>query len=156
MEFLRPILAKIELICQQPAMSRPIGVKWVLSPAVGCWIGWLGADAVFWLWWDLVMVTLSIVYVISPSDQGWGALSHFFLLRYFPNFAALNITFIFDRCCRSLAGTLAREREINFIGLFGDWGHRGPYSPYKPCNHNLYIGIIIFPHIDNPQSTGYN
>ena len=43
-----------------------------------------------------------------------------------------------------------REREIKFIGLFGDTGHRGPYSPYKPCNHNLYIGIIIFPHIDNP------
>ena len=47
-------------------------------------------------------------------------------------------------------------REIKFIGLFVDRGHRGPYSPYKPCNHNLYIGIIIFPHIDNPQSTGYN
>ena len=49
-----------------------------------------------------------------------------------------------------------REREIKFIGLFGDRGHRGPYSPYKPFNHSLYIGIIIFPHIDNPQSTGYN
>ena len=49
-----------------------------------------------------------------------------------------------------------REREIKFIGLFGDRGHRGPYSPYKRCNHNLYIGIIIFPHIDSPQSTGYN
>ena len=48
------------------------------------------------------------------------------------------------------------EREIKFIGLFGDRGHRGPYSPYKPCNHNLYIGIVIFPHIDNPQSTGCN
>ena len=42
------------------------------------------------------------------------------------------------------------------MGLFGDRGHRGPYSPYKQCNHNLNIGIIIFPHIDNPQSTGYN
>ena len=42
-----------------------------------------------------------------------------------------------------------REREIKFIGLFEDRGHRGPYSPYKPFNHNLYIGIIIFPHIDN-------
>ena len=40
------------------------------------------------------------------------------------------------------------EREIKFIGLFGDRGHRGPYSPYKPCNHNLYMRIIIFPHID--------
>ena len=48
------------------------------------------------------------------------------------------------------------KREIKFISLFGDRGHRGPYSPYKLCNHNLYIGIIIFPHIDNPQSTGYN
>ena len=52
--------------------------------------------------------------------------------------------------------SLCREREIKFIDLFGDRGHRGPYSPYKPYNHNLYIGIIIFPHIDNPQSTGYN
>ena len=49
-----------------------------------------------------------------------------------------------------------REREIQFIGLFEDRGHQGPYTPYKPFNHNLYIGIIIFPHIDNPQSTGYN
>ena len=49
-----------------------------------------------------------------------------------------------------------REREIKFIGLFGDKGHRGPYSPYKPCNDSLYIGIIIFPHIDNPQFKGYN
>ena len=51
---------------------------------------------------------------------------------------------------------LAREREIKFICLFENRGHRGPYSPYKPFNHNLYIGIIIFPHIDNPQATGYN
>ena len=45
------------------------------------------------------------------------------------------------------------EWVIKFNGLSGDseqWG------PYKPCNHNLYIGIIIFPHIDNPQSTGHN
>ena len=48
------------------------------------------------------------------------------------------------------------EREIKFIGLFGERGHRGPYSPYKLCNHNLYIEIIIFPHIDKPQPTGYN
>ena len=46
-----------------------------------------------------------------------------------------------------------REREIKFIGLLRGRGHQGPY---KSCNHNLYIGIIIFPHIDNPQSTGYN
>ena len=28
-------------------------------------------------------------------------------------------------------------------------------SPHKPCNHSLYIGIIIFPHMDNTQSTGH-
>ena len=50
---------------------------------------------------------------------------------------------------------LEQEREIKFIGLFENRGHRGPYSPYKPFNHNLNIGIIIFPHIDNPQYTGY-
>ena len=55
-----------------------------------------------------------------------------------------------------IASNRMRERDIKFIGLFEDKGHRGPYSPYKPCNHNLYIGMIIFPHIDNPQSTGYN
>ena len=30
------------------------------------------------------------------------------------------------------------------------------HIPYKPYNHSLYIGIIIFPHIDNTQSTGHN
>ena len=49
-----------------------------------------------------------------------------------------------------------REREIKFISLFENRGHRSPYSPYKLFNHNLYIGIIIFPHIDNPQYTGYD
>ena len=48
------------------------------------------------------------------------------------------------------------EREIKFIGLFEDRGHRGPYCPYKPFNHNLYIGIIIFPHIDNPMVWQYH
>ena len=47
------------------------------------------------------------------------------------------------------------EWVIHFNGLFGDSGHRGPWSPYKPCNHNLYIGIVIFPHIDNTQYTGH-
>ena len=51
---------------------------------------------------------------------------------------------------------LKREREIKFIGLFENRRHRGPYSPYNPFNHNLYIGIIIFHHIDNPQYPGYD
>ena len=45
------------------------------------------------------------------------------------------------------------EWVIKFNGLSGDSGQRGPYNP---CNHSLYIGIIIFPHIDNTQSTGHN
>ena len=49
MEFLQPILVKIELIYQQPAMTTPTGVIWVVSPAMGCWIGWLGADAMIWI-----------------------------------------------------------------------------------------------------------
>ena len=63
------------------------------------------------------------------------------------------ITDIYHTHC---ASDTEREREIKFIGLFENRGHRGPYSPYKPFNHNLYIGIIIFPHIDNPQYTGYD
>ena len=45
------------------------------------------------------------------------------------------------------------EWVIKFNGLSGDSGQRGPYNP---CNHSLYIGIIIFPHIDNTQSTSHN
>ena len=47
------------------------------------------------------------------------------------------------------------EWVIKFNGLPGDIGHRGPYGLYNPCNHSLYIGIIIFPHIDkhNLQAT---
>ena len=48
------------------------------------------------------------------------------------------------------------EWVIKFNSLSGDSGQRGPYSPYKLCNHSLYIGIIIFPRIDNTQSTGHN
>ena len=31
-------------------MTQPTGVMWMPMPAVGCWIGWLGADAVFRVW----------------------------------------------------------------------------------------------------------
>ena len=55
-------------------------------------------------------------------------------------------------------GTVMSRFEwlIEFNGLCGDSGQRGPYSPYKSCNHSLYIGIIIFPHIDNPQYESHN
>ena len=45
---------------------------------------------------------------------------------------------------------------LDLNGPSGDSGQQGQYSPYKPCNPSLYIGIIIFSHIDNTQSTGHN
>ena len=48
------------------------------------------------------------------------------------------------------------EWVLQFNGLSGDSKQWGSYSPYKLCNHSLHIEIIIFPHIDNPQSTGHN
>ena len=37
------------------------------------------------------------------------------------------------------------------IQMDGEWVCKfiGRLGPYKLCNHNLYIGIIIFPHIDD-------
>ena len=59
--------------------------------------------------------------------------------------------------CRACKHLTVSGWVIWFNGLSGDSGQRGPYSPYKLCNHSLYIGIIIFPHIDNtiyrPQLT---
>ena len=52
--------------------------------------------------------------------------------------------------------TKKSEWVIIFNCLSGDSGQWGPYIPCEPCNHSLYIGIIIFPHIDNAQSTGHN
>ena len=51
---------------------------------------------------------------------------------------------------------LTSEWVIKFNGFSGDSGQRGPLSPYKPCNHSLYIGIIIFPHIDNTLQATIN
>ena len=50
------------------------------------------------------------------------------------------------------------RRVTEWLSLTAFLGSRqwGSCNPYKPCNHNLYIGMIIFPHIDNPQSTDYN
>ena len=30
---------------------------------------------------------------------------------------------------------------------FSDSGQRDPYNPYKLYDHNLYIGLIIYPHV---------
>ena len=43
-----------------------------------------------------------------------------------------------------------REWVIKFLG------HQVPCSPYKSCNHVIYIGIITFPHKDGAQFTGQN
>ena len=48
MGFLRPILAKIELICQQPAMPRPSGVQGVASQSWGCRIRMAGGLSMRW------------------------------------------------------------------------------------------------------------
>ena len=45
---------------------------------------------------------------------------------------------------------------IKFHGISWDIGQWGPYNPCKLCINSLYIGIIIFPHINNTQSTGHN
>ena len=50
----------------------------------------------------------------------------------------------------------AKEWVVKFTSLLSDDGCRGLCNPYKPCYHNLYTGIIIFPHIDNTQSKGHN
>ena len=67
MEFLRPMI-KIELICQRPAMTRPTGIIGVISPAVGCWIGWLGADAVIWIWMH-ISTTPMRAFGVSASTR---------------------------------------------------------------------------------------
>ena len=46
------------------------------------------------------------------------------------------------------------EKVIKIKGFVSDTGQWGLRNPYKPWNHDLYIRIIIFPHIDNTQSTG--
>ena len=65
-------------------------------------------------------------------------------------------TFSFKKM--SLKVTSAKWRPyclcLNVLMVF--LGHHGPCNPYKLCNHSLYTGIIIFSHIDNPQSTGNN
>ena len=77
MEFLRPILVKIVLICQQPAMTRPIWVKGVLSPVVGYWIGWLGADAVFWVC-DVTKASY-LIWANGRCSGSWGSPLHTWL-----------------------------------------------------------------------------
>ena len=60
----------------------------------------------------------------------------------------------FENVVWKIAAILSRPQCVN--GLFGDSGHHGPCSPYKPCSRSLYVGIIFFPYIDSTQSAGHN
>ena len=53
------------------------------------------------------------------------------------------------QCC-VVSSVLATEQGGSNLMAFPDIGQWGPCNPYKPCNYDLYIGIIIFPHKDNP------
>ena len=46
------------------------------------------------------------------------------------------------RCTQPVYINIFREREIEFIGLFGVRGHRGPYSPYKLRNQYIQWNLI--------------
>ena len=45
---------------------------------------------------------------------------------------------------------------MDFYIIFSISGNFGLTHSHVWCNHNLYIGIIISPHIDDTQSTAYN
>ena len=90
-----------------------------------------------------------LLNLLTPRQNGWH-----FCRQHVLKWKSSNFEKNFTEFCSS--GSSEWVSEIKFIGLFENRGHRGPYSPYKPFNHNLYIGIIIFPHIDNPQYTGYD
>ena len=86
----------------------------------------------------------------------WHKKTHYFLER-----THQNLTHRMHDATHWVVGSTAADPSVSewvikLNGLSGDDGQRGPYSSYKPCNHSLYTGIIIFPHIDNPQSTGHN
>ena len=63
-------------------------------------------------------------------------------------------------CFKKTLGLFEQVFDIMFEQLKkyikNNSSQQGPNNQFKLCNHNLCIGIIIFPHIDNTQSTGYN
>ena len=130
---------------------RPIYADFHRRPSLFCWR--IGTD---------IGLGIRLLVLIGELSFGWSGLFRLVggFLRVSPKgLTRRPLVRVFGpRGCDGIQRWLVREREreIKFIGLFGNRGHRGAYSPYKPLNHNLYIGIIIFPHIDNPQSTGYN
>ena len=65
---------------------------------------------------------------------------------------------VWNEITHSIPKTLKwRERERLSLSAFLRTEDIGVHIVHISCLIiNLYIGIIIFPHIDNPQSTGYN
>ena len=51
-----------------------------------------------------------------------------------------------------LSKVIISEWVINLLSLMAFLRHQGLC---KLCNHNLFIGIIIFPHPDNIQPAGH-
>ena len=45
---------------------------------------------------------------------------------------------------------------FSLITFFGHWASSPCNHPHKPCEHNLYTEIIIFPHKENTRWTDYN
>ena len=71
---------------------------------------------------------------LRPQKNGWHfAGDAFFWMKIF--FILIQISMKFLELTINHHWFRETEREIKFIGLFGDRGHRGPYSPHKPCNH---------------------
>ena len=104
--------------------------------------------------------------VVSPMCDVWGLLVSSYWKALITNTC---IEVYPNTSCLSKANTAYQSdsrflvvigwNRVNRLGVsewlsltaFWDSGHRVPCSPYKPCNHNLYIGIIIFPRINNTQ-----
>ena len=59
-----------------------------------------------------------------------------------------------------LGGCVAMMKEVSeWVIKFNSLSvsrQRCPCSPYKPCDYRQYIGILIFPHMNNTQITGHN
>ena len=89
---------------------------------------------------------ISMIYVL-PFQLPYCLRYHVFLHNQQVNISSNKFVISSAECKQSEWG-MAFMWVIKFNGLSRDSRLRGPYCPYKPCNHSLYIGIFIFPHID--------
>ena len=80
------------------------------------------------------VISLFSAYYIMAENWFWTLHDILYELLYFED----SLIFVDKSCMCYSKMWLQRDRDIKFTGLFGDRGHQGPYSPNKPCNHNLY------------------